>query len=168
MSSKEQATFRVHRTFAILMGVVGGLIFLPTAVSWPLDLLRGGSVTDGADVLVIVTGVGWAGLALIARFITRPRLELSDSELRENRLFLSTAIPLSDLTSIERVSGRLNTGKPSRVDALYLFRAHPEKRWVVDLGFVDAPEKFMAALLGRVRLKCANYTPRDAPPWTRG
>ncbi len=160
--------FRVNRTFAILLGVVGGLIFLPPSVAWPLDLLRGGSVTDGADVLVIVTGVGWAGLALIARFIWRPRLELTASELRENRLFFSTAIPLSGLTSLDRVSGRLTASKPSRVDELHLFRAQPEKRWVIDLGFVDAPEKFMAALLGRVRLKCANYTPRDAPPWTRG
>ncbi|MDP1829521.1 MAG: hypothetical protein Q8L48_40010 [Archangium sp.] len=158
----------MHRTFAILMGVVGGLIFLPPSIVWPLDLLRGGSVTDGADVLVKVTGVGWAGLALIVRFLIRPRLELTASELRENRLFFSTAIPLSALTSIERVAGRINTGKPSRVDQLYLFRAHPEKRWVIDLGFVDAPDTFMAALLGRVRVNCANYTPRDAPPWARG
>lgn len=160
--------FRVHRAFAILMGVVGGLMFLPPSVAWPLDLLRGGSVTDGVEVMVIVTAVGWAGLALVVRFIMRPRLELTTSELREHRLFFSTSIPFSGLTSLDRVSGRLTTSKPSRIDELHLFRAQPEKRWVVDLGFVEAPEKFMAALLGRVRVRCANYTPRDAPPWTRG
>jgi len=160
--------FRVHRAFTIILGIVGGLMFAPLSLAWPLDLLRGGSVTDGAEVMIVVTAVGCTGLAFVARFIVRPRLVLTGDELHENRLFRSIAIPLSAVTSIDRVAGRIEGVKPKHVDTLYLFRGHPEKPWVVDLGFVDEPTKFMAALSTRCQATQGHYTPRNAPPWARG
>ncbi len=164
----EERGFQIDRGLAITVGIVGALMFVPPSIVWPLDLLRGGSVTDGAETLVIVTGVGWAGLALVVRFIWRPRLVLTFGELRENRFFLTTTIPLSAVTSIDRVEGRVDSVRPVRADTLYLFRGHPEKPWVIDLVFVGSPERFMSDLLGRCRVTYGNYTPQNAPPWARG
>lgn len=161
-------TFRVAQASAVIVGLVGGLIFLPPSLAWPLDILRGGSVTDGADVMGIVTGIGWTGLAIVVRHIVRPRLVLTGGELTENGFFLSRTIPLSEVTSIDRVEGREQRAKPIHVDTLYLFRGHPKKPWVIELGWVAKPSAFIAALRAECSVTYGQYTPQSAPPWARG
>jgi hypothetical protein len=163
-----EVRFSITRGFVIIAGTVGGLVFVPPSVVWPLDLLRGAPVTDGAEVLTVVTAIGWTGLTLLVRAIVRPRLVFSGGELRENRFLASRTMLLSAVTSVDRVRGRVNAVKPRRVDELYLFRGHPEKPWVIDLGLVEEPNQFMNALRVRCRVTYGSYTPQNAPPWARG
>lgn len=158
--------FRVASIFALLIGGIGGLVFAPMALAWPLSIVQG-TATGDLGALPQVTVVGWGGLALVLRFVLRPRLVLRDGVLRENRLFLSRRMPLSAVRSMDRVEGRVDTGRGARVDTIYLFREHPHAPWVVDLVMVDAPTQFMAALKRQCRVPCGNYSPKNAPPWAR-
>lgn len=160
--------FRVNRVLAIIVGIVGGLMFLGPSVAWPLDAVRGKPVGDGAGIMLVVTALGWAGLALLVRFIVRPRLVLLRGELLENELFFTRRIPLSAVRSIDRLKGRIDTAKPRSVDTLFLFRAHPEQPWQVDLALVEEPERFLSALRGQCPVAYGNYVPQNAPPWLRG
>ena len=163
-----EVRFSMNRSFVIIGGAVGGLICLGPSVAWPLGVLRGESVTDGAGVLAVVTALGWTGMTLLVRAIVGPRLVLSGGELRENRFLSSRTIPLSAVTSVDRVAGRVDAVKPRRFDELYLFRGHREKPWVIDLGMVEEPTQFMNALRARCRVTYGSYSPQEAPPWARG
>lgn len=160
--------FRLNRALVILVGSVGGLLFVPPSVAWPLSVLRGESVGDGKGILLIVTALGWAGLALTVRFVVRPRLVLRRGELLANKFFFTQRIPLSAVRSIDRLKGAIAAVKPGRVDTLFLFRAHPEQPWQVDLALVDEPDKFVSALRGQCPVAYGSYTPQNAPEWLRG
>lgn len=155
MSKRQTAVqrFSVNRAFAVIVGLVGGMMFVPPSVVWALDALQHPQVADRAFTLLIVTAIGWLGLALTVRFIVRPRLVLLPGVLVENRFFFSKRMRLEEVTSIDRTQGKWGRG---RFDDLTLSRAHPHRAWAIDLGLVDRPESAVSALRNRCPVKATN------------
>jgi hypothetical protein len=168
--SKETATaigeapfmpFRLALGLQVLVGAVGGLMFLPMALVWPIDLVRNPFTTDGIEVLSIVTAIGWAGLGLTIRLMRRPRLVLNEGELVRNGWLRSERMPLSAVKSIDRKRGRSHQ---RYTDELSLFRGHPEQPWVIELLGLAEPETFVHAVAKACGVRHRSFSPKDAPP----